>query len=60
MAKIFLYGVQGQYGNYCAALRAAGLEPGRAAISTGALTARDCCCPAAGTSARRLTERTSF
>lgn len=27
MAKIFLYGVQGQYGNYCAALRAAGLEP---------------------------------
>ena len=23
MAKIFLYGVQGQYGNYCAALRAA-------------------------------------
>ena len=27
MAKIFLYGVQGQYGNYCAALQAAGLEP---------------------------------
>ena len=25
MAKIFLYGVQGQYGNYCAALRAAGI-----------------------------------
>ena len=53
MAKIFLYGVQGQYGNYCAALRAAGLEP---VLSRDLYRSFDC----AGTSARRLTERTSF